>query len=120
MGRVRAVGDPEFDDVVLGAPGAVVVDFWAPWCTPCLTMAPVVTELAERFGPRLTFLTVDVDAAPDTTARYRIDVVPTLVVVRGRHVLATLVGAQPKPDLLAALEPFAAPDTNVLRPPAGA
>ncbi|MEE6287066.1 thioredoxin domain-containing protein [Georgenia sp. MJ173] len=108
MGRVRAVTDDEFDDVVLAAAGAVVVDFWAGWCAPCMTMAAVVTELAHRFGDRLTFVTVDVDAAPLTTARYGVVSIPTFVVVRDGELEAMIVGARPKPTLLAELEPFAA------------
>ena len=108
MGRVRAVTDEEFDDVVLGAAGTVVVDFWAHWCGPCVKMAPVVTELAEHFGPRLTFVRVDVDAHPLTPARYGVDSIPTFVVVRDGETVATIVGARPKPAFLAELEEFAA------------
>lgn len=120
MGRVRAVGDAQFHDAVLGTPGTVVVDFSASWCAPCQLLAPVLDELAERFSQRLRFVSVDVDAAPEATARYAVDLVPTLVVVRAGQVLTTVVGAQPKPDLLATLEPFAAPDPDVPRPAAGA
>ena len=88
MGRVRAVTDAGLDDALLEAPGAVVLSFWASWCAPCLTMAPVVTELAERFGDRLAFVSVDVDAEPNVPARYGVEEVPSYVVVHAGEVEA--------------------------------
>ena len=96
---VTEVSDDTFADTVLEVPGPVLVDFWAPWCQPCLMVAPVLEELAVSFGDRLRVVSLDIDENPDTTRAYGIESIPTFVVFRDGEVVASLVGARPKPVL---------------------
>ncbi len=98
-----AVTDDTFESEVLGARGPVLVDFWAPWCQPCLKLAPVLTELAAEFGDRLRVVKLDVDENPDTTREYGVVSIPTLALFRDGALITTLVGARPKPALAAEL-----------------
>lgn len=100
---VPEVTDDTFGTEVLAAPGPVLVDFWAPWCQPCLKLAPVLTELAAQFGDRLRMVRLEVDENPDTTRDYGVTSIPTLMLFRGGEPVATLVGARPKPALAAEL-----------------
>lgn len=84
---------------------AVLVDFWASWCAPCRSLAPVLEDLATRLDGALAVVKVDTDAEQELAARYGVRSLPTLMVFRNGEAVAQVVGAQP----LAALERLVAP-----------
>ncbi len=103
---IIAVGDDSFERDVLGAKGPVLVDFWAEWCGPCRAVAPVLENLSKELAGQVTIAKVDVDAAPKTAARFRIQSIPTFVLFQDGKPLAALQGAQPKARFLEMLERF--------------
>ena len=76
--------------------GLVLVDFWADWCMPCLTMAPVVDELSKKFREKIKFAKVNVDENHVISGRYDIMGVPTILYFRGGRMIDKTVGAVPK------------------------
>jgi len=56
MTGITEVNESDFDQTVLQAKTPVVVDFWAPWCRPCLMVSPVLEELAKEYGDKITFV----------------------------------------------------------------
>jgi len=79
---------------------AVLVDFWAPWCSPCLTMGPVLDQIATEQHESLDVYKVNVDEEPILAVRYNVASVPTTMLFVNGKPVKTMVGAQSKQALL--------------------
>ncbi|ADG61997.1 thioredoxin [Moraxella catarrhalis] len=96
--------DASFDTDVVNSDGLVLVDFWAAWCGPCKAIAPVLEELAEDYQGRVKIVKVDVDANPQSAARFGIRSIPTLFVFKNGERVETVVGGRPKSEFAALLD----------------
>jgi len=99
--NILELTESTFDAAV--ASGTTLVDFWAPWCGPCRMMTPVLHELAEEFGESLTVAKVNVDDSPRLAARFRVQAIPLLVILRDGEEVGRIVGLQPKDAIVRAL-----------------
>ncbi len=95
-GHPVEVTDATFDRVVLNADRPALVDFWASWCGPCRSVAPVVEDLAEAYAGRALIAKLNVDANQATARRYRVMSIPTLIFFRDGQEVDRVTGAQPK------------------------
>ncbi len=103
-GKLSDVTDASFKSDVIEADGAVLVDFWAPWCGPCRVVHPVLEEIdAERDD--LTILSLNVDENQQTAAEYEVLSIPTMILFKDGAMAKKVVGAMPKRRLEAELEP---------------
>jgi thioredoxin 1 len=93
------VTDATFGELIAGAPQLAVVDFWAEWCAPCTTMSAYVGFLAADFAGRLTVAALDVDENPDTSARYGVMALPTLLFLLGGEEVGRIVGLAPYSEI---------------------
>jgi thioredoxin 1 len=102
--NVIHVTDANFEQEVMKASTAVLIDFWAPWCGPCRAIAPIVDELAGEYAGRLKVVKVNVDDNPQTPSRFGVRGIPNLVIVKGGEVKEQIIGAVPKTQLVKAVD----------------
>jgi thioredoxin 1 len=99
MGAVFEVTDATFEQEVLKSDTPVLVDFFTPWCGPCRMLAPVLEKLSEEFSGRVKLVKVDAGEQPRLSATYRVQAVPTLVIIKGGQVVESLMGLQAEEEL---------------------
>ena len=98
------VNDKNFAAEVLNSDIPVLVDFWATWCGPCRSIAPIVEQLAEDFNGRVKVTKLNVDENPATPGQYGVRGIPTLILFKGGKVVDQIVGAVPKARLVTLIE----------------
>ena len=94
---VDAVPSTFEDEIKASVP--VLVDFWAPWCGPCRMVSPIVERVGRENAGRLKVVKLNVDEAPAISARYRVQGIPLLVIIRDGAEADRLVGAAPLDQL---------------------
>ncbi len=95
-----------FDELVIRNTLPVVVDFWAPWCGPCKTMAPIFERLAKEFQGLVQFVKVNTEAEPALAIRFGVQSIPTLGFFWRGHMVNTYAGALPEAHLKAVVDQF--------------
>lgn len=86
------VTDANFDTVVTASELPVLLDLWAAWCGPCRLIAPVIESVAGRLAGRVLVGKLDVDANPATSARFGVQSIPTLLVLKNGREVDRMVG----------------------------
>ena len=99
----RAVSGEAFERVVLESEQPIIVDFWAPWCGPCLEVAPLLDEIANERQGELKVIKVNVDEEPELAERYGVASIPTILLFRAGSPVAASLGARRKAQLEDAL-----------------
>ncbi|HEX8733521.1 MAG TPA: thioredoxin [Ktedonobacterales bacterium] len=91
-GSYIEVTDQSFRNDVIGAEAPVIVDFWAPWCGPCLMMAPTFEALADEYKGKVTFAKMNTDDNMETPGRLGIQGIPTMILFKGGKEVDRIVG----------------------------
>lgn len=98
------VTDATFTAEVLSSDVPVLVDFWAPWCGPCRAVAPILEELSGVYEGKVKIVKLNTDENPQVTATYGITSIPTINIYKHGEIVKQIVGARPKPALVAELD----------------
>lgn len=102
--HIHYVSDATFESEVLQSQLPVLVDYWAEWCGPCRSIAPVLDEISKEYVGRLKVAKVNVDENTATPSRYGVRGIPTLMLFKNGDVAATKVGALSKSQLSAFID----------------
>ena len=108
MSNAIVVTDADFATQVEGSTGLTVVDFWATWCGPCRMIAPILDQLAVEFAGKVKVTKLDVDNNQQTTVKFNVRSIPTLLFFKDGKLVDQVVGAVPKTALAAKFEQHAA------------
>jgi thioredoxin 1 len=88
--------DATFEADVINSDKLTVVDFWAPWCGPCLALGPTIEGLAKDYDGKVNVGKVNVDENPQLSVQYGITSIPAVLFIKGGQVVDKQVGAAPK------------------------
>ena len=101
---ISSVSDISFEADVLNSDVPVLVDFWAEWCGPCKSIAPILEEVASSYSGKLQVVKLNIDENAETPLKFGIRGIPTLMLFKNGSMEATKVGALSKSQLTAFLD----------------
>jgi thioredoxin 1 len=102
--KVTVITKDNFEQVVNSTDKPVLVDFWASWCNPCRSIAPVIEELAEEYDGKAVVGKVNVDEQGELSARFKIMSIPTIILFKAGQPVDKIVGARTKSDFVRLLD----------------
>ncbi|OJW85133.1 MAG: thioredoxin [Bacteroidetes bacterium 46-16] len=88
--------DANFETEVLNGDKLSVIDFWAPWCGPCLALGPTIEALAKDYDGKVNVGKVNVDENPNLSINYGVTSIPCVLFIKGGQVVDKQVGAAPR------------------------
>jgi thioredoxin 1 len=97
--------DADIDETLKKYP-IIVIDCWASWCGPCRMIGPIIEELAKEMKGKIVFGKLNVDENQQTSMKYKIMSIPTLLVFKNGAFVDRVVGAMPKEMLIQKLKPY--------------
>lgn len=92
-----------FEAEVMRSEVPVLVDFWAPWCPPCMMLKPEMQKLAVELAGRARVAFVNVDEEPELAEAFGVRSIPTIVTIKGGRLVDTMIGLAPRASILARL-----------------
>ena len=98
MGKTLEITDKNFNDII-SKNKTVLVDFWAEWCGPCRIIGPVIEELANEYEGKAIIGKLDVDSNQESSVKYEVRSIPTIITFRDGKIVDRQVGAVPKETL---------------------
>ena len=101
-GKAIDLTDGNFAETI--GSGVTLVDFWAPWCGPCMMQGPIVEQVAEKVDGRAKVAKLNVDEGRQVAGQYGVRSIPTLIVFKDGEAVQQFVGVQSEAQLVSAIE----------------
>ena len=93
------INQNNFQNEILNSDKPVLLDFWAPWCSPCRMVAPIIDQLADEFKGEAIVGKVNIDDNEDAAVRMGVASIPTMIIFKNGQEVERIVGARPRPQL---------------------
>jgi thioredoxin 1 len=106
VSQLAQVTDGNFQQEVLNAPGPILVDFYADWCGPCRAIAPALEELSNELSGRIKIVKLNVDENQQTSMKYDVQSIPTMILFKSGKEIERIIGALPKSRISSKIEPY--------------
>lgn len=94
------IGADNFEKEVINSELPVLVDFWAEWCGPCRTVAPVLEEISNQYAEKFRVAKVNVDENPELASKYGIRSIPTMILFKNGKQAGNITGSIPKEAII--------------------
>jgi thioredoxin 1 len=98
------ISDESFEKDVLQNSKPVLIDFWAPWCNPCLQVAPILEEISDEMKDKIVVAKHNIDDHPNQASRFGVRGIPTMLLFKDSELKATKVGATTKSNIVKWIE----------------
>jgi len=92
-----------FNKEVMDSSKTVLIDFWAPWCSPCRMLSPIIDEISSEAHKNIVVGKVNIDEQPELAAQFKVMSIPTLLVIKNGEVVQKSVGIKSKAIILGML-----------------
>jgi thioredoxin 1 len=102
--KVLVINKDNFENEVIKSDMPVLVDFWASWCGPCMTIGPVIDSIADEYDGKIRVGKVNVDNEGELTRKYRVMSIPTILVFKNGEITDKIVGARSKNEFKEVIE----------------
>ena len=96
--------DDNFEKEIHGSESPILIDFFADWCPPCQILSPILEKLEKEFQGKVIFAKINVDAAPQTSQKFKINPIPTVILLRDGKAVSGFIGLKPEEDIRKWLE----------------
>ena len=101
---MKEVNTSNFQASVLESSKPVLVDFWAEWCGPCKVLGPVLEEISHEVSDKIDIVKLNVDESRELAVQYGIRGIPTMIIFKDGKVVSSMVGNQPKQEILKSIQ----------------